>query len=80
MKMRIHVLVLFALATGCSSMNVRDRDLACTVNDLIQARCVSGEEKRAEVCEVSRLLQARCSMSEGKAKLFARLREASTSQ
>lgn len=70
------VLTSLTLSTGCASMNVRDRDLACAINDLVQARCVEGSEKNAELCAISKQLQAKCLDKEGKAALFSRLKSA----
>lgn len=68
------------LPTGCASMNVRDRDLACAINDLVQARCVEGSEKNAELCAISKQLQTKCLDKEGKAALFSRLKSAMVSE
>jgi len=72
----IAALAVAFVLTGCASMNVRDRDLACAVNSIVVDRCNKGEEKSVDVCNIARLLAAKCAPDESKAKLFSRLQQA----
>ena len=76
MKKVIPLVVLFVLFTGCASWNVRDRDLACAINQIEVSRCDSGEEKSAEVCSIARQFKLLCQPKESKAELFKQLKEA----
>lgn len=67
-------LALVAALSGCASMNVKDRDLACALNEVVAESCDLGIQKSVEVCAISRKLRAKCVPEESKAELFKQLR------
>jgi len=76
MKKVIPLFILIVLCSGCASMRLGNKDLACAINDIEVSRCDNGEEKSAEICSIARALKLQCQPKESKAKLFLKLQSA----